>query len=118
GRASTQLALHANGSVHQLRQALANGQPKPAAAEWPAGGGIDLKEILEQLRHAMLRNADSTVVYGDPQTPKPARILLPADFNRHLPFGGELHGVPGQIEDNLPNAHFITVEIFREVRAV
>ena len=64
-RADALQALHAHGAVHGFREALHDGQAQARASVAPGGGGIRLREGIEQLPLLFRRHADAGVLHGE-----------------------------------------------------
>ncbi len=63
-RAFAQFRAHADLALHELDQALADDQAKAGAAVHTRGGGIRLRERLEQLGSSLVTEADAGVAHG------------------------------------------------------
>ena len=105
GATAPQLALHANPRAHQGRDALADGQAQPRAAETPGGGAVGLRERIEDRLDGFCADAHARV-------PDPKAQQLGFARNRfcgqlHVPLERELDGVVEQVQEHLPQAYGI-----------
>src|SRR5262249_50046086 len=104
-RALARLARHRHVAAHRARELAREGKAKPRAAEALGSRGIGLVELLEELGlllggHANAgvsdRELDPVATVGDPARPQP-----------DLAFLGELAGIAEEIEQDLPQPHWI-----------
>src|SRR5262249_24742510 len=90
------------------RELAGDSEPKPRASETLCSRGIGLGELLEQLGLLLRGNADPGVGHGklDPV----ASACHPARPQRDLALLGELTSIAQQIEQYLPQPHWIDGE--------
>ena len=122
-RAAARLALDPNLATHEGTEPLADGETKAGAAIFARGGGVDLREQLEQQLPFFLRDADAGVPHGDLDAAgfgqggcrtgcggwHSAGTLVRAGRGHlrrgHLDgdaaAGGEFHGVVQEVDDDL-----------------
>ena len=101
-------------STNRLRQ----GEPESGALRLPAGGGVHLGELLEQLGHVLRSNSDSRIDHAHPDDVlRDHPRLIGAALGRHRQRGpracrrqgdgaaiaGELRGVGQEVEEDLPD---------------
>ena len=95
-------AAHADRAVHELGDALADGQAQPGAAVLPGGGGIALVEGLEQLGRHLLGACRCRC--PPPRTGAGRRSSSRCSRNTRMatePSRGELDGVVGEVGEHL-----------------
>src|SRR5262249_60405201 len=92
--AAPRRALAREVPAHHLPEALANAEARAGAAIFAGGGGIGLREFLEQLAHLLRRHAYTGV--GD-RNGKPAILLPWPGFNRDGAVIGELVGIAHEV---------------------
>src|SRR5581483_7652357 len=87
--AAADLALEPQAAAHQLHQLPGQGQPEAGALVAAAAAVLDLRELLEDARLLVARDAEAVVANGDHRVP-PA----PLGLHRHAAaLGRELDGV-------------------------
>ena len=116
GRALPHLAGYAHAAPHEFGQALADGQAQPRATVFAGGGGIGLLKALEQLRHLCGRQADAGIAHLKAQHHLRCVLFLHPHGDADLATLGELDGVVGIVDQNLPQAQRITHQIGGHVR--
>jgi hypothetical protein len=84
-------AAHADLAAHEFGQALDDGEPEAGAAVVAGGGGIDLREGLEQAVDAIGGDADAGVGDFDAQLAGPNAGA--GGVQDHVALVGELDGV-------------------------
>ncbi len=99
-------ALDPDGAAHQPGQVPGDGEAEPRPAVAPRRRGVDLRELFEQLRLALERDADPRVDHLEP--PRRDRGVaglrrLAAGADRDAPLARELERVAGEVEHDLPH---------------
>ncbi len=97
-RGAAGLAADADIAPQQIRQALADRQPQPAAAEAAAGRGIGLGERLEQSGDLLGAHADARVDHVELQQRRLSLFASQAGDDANLAEFGELDGVADQVD--------------------
>ena len=103
-RPDARRALHADLAAHELDEAPADGQAQAGAAEAPRGGGVGLRERLEQHVELLGRDADAGVAHLEAQRRPVVPLVHEPDGHRHLAALGELDGVADQVGEDLAQA--------------
>ena len=82
----------------ELADGAADGESQPRSAVLPRRGAVGLLERLEDGLEPVLRDSDTRILHGD----APDLVPAPQDPDRDPPPGGELEGVPDQVDQHLP----------------
>ena len=101
GAALAGLALGADRPVHQLHQALADGQTQPGTAVVSADTGIGLSEGGEQRGQDLGCDADPGIAHREAQPYGGLARRAPLHAHDDLTPAGELDGIADQIEQHL-----------------
>ena len=117
--------MHADAAVHQVDDALADGQAQPGAAIQARGGRIGLAEGLEQARLQGIVDADPAVGDLEPQLVLRVGLALALHAQPDLATLGELDRIDQQVAQYLAQAHRVAtdgqayrrVEFERELQA-
>jgi hypothetical protein len=98
------LALSPEPTLHQRGEATRDGQAESGASVAAGGGTVGLREGFEDRLKLLPRDPDPRVLDGHMEH-HVVRALAPhVHLNRHVAALGELDGIPGQVEDDLPEA--------------
>ena len=116
-RAGARLALDADLAAHELDEAPADGQAEAGAAVPPRGGGVGLRERLEQHVELLGRDADAGVAHREAQRRRGLTLLHEPHRHRHLAALGELDGVADQVGEHLAQAPRVAAQEPRGRRA-
>ena len=116
GRALAHLAGYAHAAPHEFSQALADGQAQPRAAVFAGGRGIGLLKTLEQLRHLFGGEAYAGITNFKAQHHLRRVLFLHPHGDADLAMLGELDGVVGVVDQNLPQAQRVAHQIGGHVR--
>ena len=82
---------------------LADGEAEPRAAVLPRGGGVGLREGLEQLADLLGREADAGVLHLEAQRRPPLALAPPCGRGRRSsPFSVNLTAFVGEVDQDLP----------------
>ncbi len=110
------LAVDDDLSVHELGQALHDGEPEARAAVEARGRDVALRERLEDHRLALRRDADAAVGDGELDRGVRSAVRDRAGADDHLTPLGELERVAEQIGQDLPQAIRVAAEEARHAR--
>ena len=77
----------------------------------PHRGGIDLGEPVEDVRHAILRNADAGVADRKVQQRVRPRRRVALHAHQHVALGRELHGIAHEVDQDLTDATRVADEM-------
>src|SRR5436309_521685 len=98
------LALDPDLAAEQTRAALHEREPHAEAGEASRGRAVALGEELEELAHALGRDADPRVAHRDHGG---AQLLTRAHRYRHLALARELEGVGKQVEEEAAHERLV-----------
>src|SRR5690606_18785074 len=102
GRADAFGAFDGNVAAHHLAELPADHEPEPRPAILARGGGVRLRERLEQLAELLLAHADAGI--GDAEANELARLARNAGSGqRDRSLFGELARVAEEVEERLPH---------------
>ena len=116
GRARARGRFHADLAAHEFGQALGNGQTQACAAKAAGGGGVGLGKALEQPGDLLLGEPDAGVAHFEAQGRLAGILGEKPHPDAHLAGLGELDGVVGVVDQDLPQAQRIADEVLRHVR--
>ncbi len=109
-------AVDADAAAHQPKQAPADGEPEPGAAELARGGAVGLGEVLEDALLRLGRDAGAGVLHADLHRGAGVGFLTQRDAHQHLAAGGELDGVAEQVGHHLAQAEGVAAQRERRLR--
>ena len=96
-----ELALRTDPAAHRLRDLFGDRQPQPGSTVLSGGGGIRLREGLEQPVDAVGGDPDAGVDHLELQRLAGFFVLHRADADQHLARFRELDGVVCEVDENL-----------------
>ena len=103
-RADARGALDLDLPAHGLEQAPGDDEPEARPAESARRRGVELLEGLEQVGHALGRDADARVAHLDLHLVAAVADALGACLDVHVATLGELHGVRQEVDHDLAQA--------------
>ena len=115
-RALALLAFHPDIAAHHFGQLAADGQAQAGAAELAGGGGIDLREGLEEPVDLVRRNADAGVADGKEDEVVARFVLRLGHVDADVALRGEAHRVGEKVDQDLAQARDVAGEAGRQVR--
>ena len=104
GRAVTVFAFDPDVAAHELGELAADGEAEAGAAVLACGGGIDLREGLEELVDLVGGDADAGVADGKENKRFAGFGLGTGDGDADFALGGEADGVGEEIDEDLAHA--------------
>ena len=116
GAALILAALDPDLAAHHTHQALADDQPQAGAAEFAAGGGIDLAESLEQAGKFLGFHANPGIAHRKFQGQAVVMVLDHFNLDHHFAGLGELDRVAHQVEQHLAQAARVADDPARHIR--
>ena len=111
GGACPDLAAGFDGALHQSQQVAADGEAEARAAVMAGGGELRLLEGLEEVGQLALADADSGVAHFNAEPDALALAFEAADVEQDLAELGEFGGIGEQVQQHLPQAQRITIEM-------
>ncbi len=108
-------AVHADIAAHEPREVLADGQAEAGAAEAPGGGGIRLREALEQPARLLPVEPDARVAHAEVQQRGVGLPPFGAHAEDDLTARCELHGIARVVEQDLLQAQGVAQQVLRHV---
>ena len=107
GGTLARLAVQRDLPPHHGHQPLADGQAQAGTAEAAGGGGLPLRETVEDARLLLRRDANAGVLHLEAQVQQVAVARQLAPLQPHVALGGELDGVAAQVDEHLFESHRI-----------
>ena len=109
GRAHARLTFDRDVATHHPAKSLADREAKAGTAVFAAGGGLSLREFLEQLTHLLRRHPYAGVGDGN-SNPVAAILLHLARVNRDGTALRKFVGVAHEVQQRLPQSHLVAIE--------
>ena len=107
--------MHTHFAVHELRQALHDGQAQAGSAVFAAGRAVGLVEALEQVGLLFGADADASVAHLETQQ----HLVFGLNQRTHPQFDfapvGELHGVVAVVDQHLVEPQRVAGEVIGHV---